>query len=204
MKHLKRFHLITGLLAFLLIITSITGLFQLSSEPVNLSSSAIVVLMAASLVNLMAGVSATVCYGSRRGVQAIGSILMITGIAAAVGFTADSALVIAGITLDKIALITLSAGTLIHVFISLNNPIVSHPDFADDSGRETGSVKWFNITKGFGFITRDVGDDIFVHYRAIRGEGHRTLSEGQRVEFIVIEKDKGLQAEDVIAAPKGR
>lgn len=63
--------------------------------------------------------------------------------------------------------------------------------------REQGVVKWFNANKGFGFITRDSGDDIFVHYRAIRGEGHRTLREGQRVEFFLKRGDKGLQADDV-------
>jgi cold shock CspA family protein len=63
--------------------------------------------------------------------------------------------------------------------------------------REHGRVKWFNATKGFGFITREQGDDVFVHYRSIRGEGHRTLREGQRVEFVVMKGDKGLQAEDV-------
>jgi CspA family cold shock protein len=63
--------------------------------------------------------------------------------------------------------------------------------------REQGRVKWFNATKGFGFITREQGDDVFVHYRSIRGEGHRTLREGQRVEFVVLKGDKGLQAEDV-------
>lgn len=63
--------------------------------------------------------------------------------------------------------------------------------------RESGKVKWFNATKGFGFITRDQGDDVFVHYRSIRGEGHRTLREGQSVEFVVTKGDKGLQAEDV-------
>lgn len=63
--------------------------------------------------------------------------------------------------------------------------------------REQGKVKWFNATKGFGFITREQGDDVFVHYRSIRGEGHRTLREGQRVEFVVMKGDKGLQAEDV-------
>lgn len=63
--------------------------------------------------------------------------------------------------------------------------------------REQGRVKWFNATKGFGFITREQGDDVFVHYRSIRGEGHRTLREGQRVEFVVMKGDKGLQAEDV-------
>jgi CspA family cold shock protein len=63
--------------------------------------------------------------------------------------------------------------------------------------REAGKVKWFNATKGFGFITRAQGDDVFVHYRSIRGEGHRTLREGQGVEFVVTKGDKGLQAEDV-------
>ena len=66
--------------------------------------------------------------------------------------------------------------------------------------RESGCVKWFNASKGFGFITRDSGDDIFVHFRSIRGEGHRVLHDGQRVEFAISEGDKGLQAEDVAAA----
>lgn len=67
----------------------------------------------------------------------------------------------------------------------------------DKTRRESGSVKWFNASKGFGFITRDSGDDIFVHFRSIRGEGHRVLHDGQRVEFVIGEGDKGLQAEDV-------
>ncbi|HCH7783047.1 TPA: cold-shock protein [Pseudomonas aeruginosa] len=54
-------------------------------------------------------------------------------------------------------------------------------------------MKWFNTSKGFGFISRDSGEDIFVHFRAIRGEGHRILIEGQRVEFSVVQRDKGLQ-----------
>ncbi|MCY4471926.1 MAG: cold-shock protein [Kistimonas sp.] len=68
----------------------------------------------------------------------------------------------------------------------------------ENSEREEGAVKWFNVSKGFGFITRDQGGDVFVHYRAIRGEGHRALGEGQRVEFVVAKREKGLQAEDVI------
>jgi cold shock protein len=74
----------------------------------------------------------------------------------------------------------------------------------DLGNRETGTVKWFNTSKGFGFISRDMGEDIFVHFRAIRGEGHRILVEGQRVEFSVMQRDKGLQAEDVIAALPSR
>ncbi|MEH6625013.1 MAG: cold shock domain-containing protein [Motiliproteus sp.] len=73
---------------------------------------------------------------------------------------------------------------------------ISEEDDENDD-REGGLVKWFNVTKGFGFITRDQGDDVFVHFRSIRGTGHRSLSEGQRVKFEVVESDKGLQAEDV-------
>ena len=64
--------------------------------------------------------------------------------------------------------------------------------------RESGTVKWFNNARGYGFITRGEGsDDVFVHYRNIRGEGYRSLNEGQSVEFSILEGDKGLQAEDV-------
>jgi CspA family cold shock protein len=64
--------------------------------------------------------------------------------------------------------------------------------------RETGTVKWFNDTKGFGFISRESGDDVFVHFSAIRGEGYRSLEEGQRVEFVVVSGQKGPQAQDVV------
>ena len=63
--------------------------------------------------------------------------------------------------------------------------------------RETGTVKWFNDAKGYGFITRANGGDVFVHYSAIRGEGFRSLGEGQQVEFEVVEGQKGPQAQDV-------
>lgn len=65
------------------------------------------------------------------------------------------------------------------------------------AARENGTVKWFNNSKGYGFIQRDSGGDVFVHYRAIRGDGYRTLEEGWRVEFTVTQGQKGLQAEDV-------
>ena len=65
------------------------------------------------------------------------------------------------------------------------------------SVREQGTVKWFNDSKGFGFILRATGEDVFVHFRAILGEGYRSLKEGQAVEFVVTEGDKGLQAEEV-------
>ena len=65
--------------------------------------------------------------------------------------------------------------------------------------RATGTVKWFDNAKGYGFIQRPEGDDVFVHYRAIRGEGFKTLQEGQQVEFNIVKGQKGLQAEDVLA-----
>jgi CspA family cold shock protein len=61
----------------------------------------------------------------------------------------------------------------------------------------TGTVKWFNETKGFGFITQEGGEDVFVHYTAIVGEGFRTLKEGARVQFEVERGPKGLQAKNV-------
>lgn len=68
------------------------------------------------------------------------------------------------------------------------------------SEREKGTVKWFNNAKGYGFIEREDGQDVFVHYRAITGEGYRKLLDGQQVEYTVVESQKGLQAEDVCPA----
>ena len=66
-----------------------------------------------------------------------------------------------------------------------------------DGTRETGSVKWFNSQKGYGFISRDAGGDVFVHYSSINGEGFRNLVEGDRVEFVVEDGQKGPAAADV-------
>jgi CspA family cold shock protein len=65
------------------------------------------------------------------------------------------------------------------------------------SERETGTVKWFNGSKGYGFIERPGAEDVFVHFSAIRGDGFRNLEEGQNVEFTVEQGQKGLQATDV-------
>lgn len=114
--------------------------------------------------------------------------------------------------LPLVSLIFTAAATLVYLFggkkpanssaqpasaISRDESRSQPKDENQEGMRETGTVKWFNTTKGFGFIARDSGDDIFVHFRAIRGEGHRILVEGQRVEYSVISRDKGLQAEDV-------
>lgn len=65
------------------------------------------------------------------------------------------------------------------------------------SERANGRVKWFNAPKGFGFIERENDSDVFVHYRGIRGDGYKSLKDGQTVSFSVVETSKGLQAEDV-------
>ncbi len=62
---------------------------------------------------------------------------------------------------------------------------------------ETGTVKWFNSSKGFGFISRDEGDDVFVHFKSINGEGYKSLDEGDQVQFEVEQGPKGLQANNV-------
>lgn len=113
--------------------------------------------------------------------------------------------------LPVVSLALTAAGTLFYLFNRRSDTTVHTSDYHreytaepqaagayHDAERETGTVKWFNTTKGFGFISRDNGDDIFVHFRAIRGEGHRVLNEGQRVEFSVVSREKGLQAEDVV------
>jgi cold shock protein len=64
--------------------------------------------------------------------------------------------------------------------------------------KETGKVKWFNDSKGYGFISRDSGADVFVHHSAIQGEGFRSLAEDQEVEFEVVQGPKGAQAQNVV------
>ena len=64
----------------------------------------------------------------------------------------------------------------------------------------TGTVKWFNDAKGFGFIEQESGPDVFAHFSAISGDGHKSLAEGQKVEFTVTQGPKGPQAENIVAA----
>jgi cold shock protein len=67
-------------------------------------------------------------------------------------------------------------------------------------GRTNGKVKWFNEKKGFGFLAQDGGQDVFVHFSAISGDGFKTLAEGQEVEFEVVQGQKGPQASNVVVA----
>lgn len=94
--------------------------------------------------------------------------------------------------------------SFISVFLACVLAVKLAGDSADHSrlgaGQEIGTVKWFNAAKGFGFITRENGDDVFVHFRSIQGKGHRSLGEGQRVVFSITQGDKGLQAVDVSSA----
>lgn len=66
------------------------------------------------------------------------------------------------------------------------------------SDKIMGTVKWFNADKGFGFLEQEAGDDVFVHFRAIQGEGFKSLTDGQKVEFKAVKGDKGWQAEEVV------
>ena len=74
------------------------------------------------------------------------------------------------------------------------SPEITHIGEGEVEERETGTVKWFNDSKGYGFISREEGEDVFVHFSAIEGEGFRSLQEGQQVEFSVEQGPKGLQA----------
>jgi CspA family cold shock protein len=84
------------------------------------------------------------------------------------------------------------------------NGVTTTPEeFEESAGmaeREIGTVKWFNDAKGFGFISRENGEDVFVHFRAIQMQGFKSLKEGQKVSFTVVQGQKGLQADAVEAA----
>ncbi|MBZ0330200.1 cold shock domain-containing protein [Halomonas sp. ANAO-440] len=96
-------------------------------------------------------------------------------------------------TLVAVFLLLLAATLFVH---DVSPQLAAIADVENDD-REIGEVKWFNVNKGYGFIKRDSGEDVFVHFRAIRGRGHRTLAEGQKVRYYVIENERGLQADDV-------
>ncbi len=97
-----------------------------------------------------------------------------------------------------ISFLSILVATILAVKTRSSHTAGSTIDISGD--QERGTVKWFNAAKGFGFITRENGEDVFVHFRSIQGKGHRSLGEGQAVIFSVTEGDKGLQAVDVSSA----
>ena len=97
-----------------------------------------------------------------------------------------------------VSFISILIASILSVKISSPGSSASNVEISGD--QERGTVKWFNAAKGFGFITRENGEDVFVHFRSIQGKGHRSLGEGQAVIFSVTEGDKGLQAVDVSSA----
>lgn len=113
----------------------------------------------------------------------------------AIGFVQDQTLHIPDSTARFAELLIIIVALFISTFLTSSTPSTS--SITASSEHETGTVKWFNVKKGYGFITRDQGDDVFVHYRNIEGGGRRGINEGQRVSFIVINGDKGLQADEV-------
>lgn len=209
-KRLKFLHTLLGLVIITGYLTSYTLLTHLYPDTyfdravvdVLLDSSNVLLLLTAT-ANLLLGAYMVAVRGSRRSLQMAGSMLVIlSGLSAVwIVFEHLPSMSSGDLSVALLPVGALLAGLAAHLFCNLR---VLNPKtrlVIDTSDRETGTVKWFNISKGFGFITRDQGEDVFVHYRAIRGEGHRTLAEGQRVEFVVTEKEKGLRAEDVVSAP---
>lgn len=104
-----------------------------------------------------------------------------------------------------LAWIVFLAASLITSIAGDTTKTATDSDFEQDSnnaedgpeGAESGTVKWFNVNKGFGFITTDAGEDVFVHFRSIRGHGRRSLRQGQLVRFDLSDGDKGKQADNV-------
>ncbi len=185
---LKIIHLFTGAAALLV---SLILASKNSEVAPLLTSFALANLLIAPILPIWAR-------GRRRQLQGIVSALIVFATVIQMIFSFSN-------SKSSLGLIILFVAVAIHLALNLRKVVStistkSVPLSQDLSDRETGTVKWFNTSKGFGFISRDSGDDIFVHFRAIRGEGHRVLVEGQRVEFTVMDRDKGLQAEDVIAA----
>ena len=183
---LKIVHLVTGASALLL---------SLILAGNNLASALLLASFAAANL-LIAPILPTWARGSRRQLQTLVSALIV------LATVMQTILMLRGVEQPAnhiLSLTTLISAVVLHLALNLRKVSTKSAPLSQDlSDRETGTVKWFNTSKGFGFISRDTGDDIFVHFRAIRGEGHRILVEGQRVEYSVISRDKGLQAEDVV------
>ncbi|QJP08240.1 cold-shock protein [Pseudomonas multiresinivorans] len=196
---LKIVHLVTGVAALLL---SLIPSLRSDALPYLQQSDAIYLALL-GLTSLLLAPSSNLKHPSAlqslaTALVVLAVVLQILILLAPLPFIGDQPAIV-------LPLLSLAGAVVLQWIASLNKPSasVAIETFAGVD-RETGTVKWFNTSKGFGFISRDSGEDIFVHFRAIRGEGHRILIEGQRVEFSVVQRDKGLQAEDVIAALPNR
>ena len=207
---LKIIHVLTGVVALALsFVPSLTGAMPLLVQPEALS------LLFLGLLNVQFASAQANSHGRSRPVLLGASVLLIVAVVIQAAILLLPVVAIAGqpatlasLVLAFIAVLLQLATTQSANARTANRSPSSHrrsqhknvtAPAASTAGREAGTVKWFNTSKGFGFISRDSGDDVFVHFRAIRGEGHRVLVEGQRVEFTVMMRDKGLQAEDVAA-----
>ncbi|SEJ37468.1 cold shock protein (beta-ribbon, CspA family) [Pseudomonas sp. NFR16] len=196
---LKIVHLLTGAAALLL-----SFIPSLRSEALSsyLSQPDALYLAFFGLINLV--LAPVIPYwnkGPRHQLQNLVSALLVLAVVLQILTLLVPLETIAGQPAVLVSLLAVVVAVAVHLAVSFYRSSPSPAPQSHDLGnRDTGTVKWFNTSKGFGFISRDSGDDIFVHFRAIRGEGHRVLVEGQRVEFSVMNRDKGLQAEDVIAA----
>ncbi|WP_325169895.1 cold-shock protein [Pseudomonas sp. Au-Pse12] len=196
---LKIVHLLTGIAALLL---SLIPSLRSDAVPYLQQPDALYLALFGLLNLILAPVIPYWNKGSRHHLQNLVSALLVLVVVLQTLTLLAPMPVIGGQPAVLVSLLTALIAVVLHLAISFykSSPSTSAAPSYDMSNRDTGTVKWFNTSKGFGFISRDSGDDIFVHFRAIRGEGHRVLVEGQRVEFSVMNRDKGLQAEDVIAA----
>lgn len=193
----KIVHLLTGAAALLL---SFIPSLKTEAEPFLQQPDAVYLALFGLLNLTLAPVLPQYYKGARKHLQSAASVLLVLTV------VVQTVILLARPELGSLAALACALlAVLLHLAAGFSRPARarSNASASHDAGtRDTGTVKWFNTSKGFGFISRDSGDDIFVHFRAIRGEGHRVLVEGQRVEFSVMNRDKGLQAEDVIAAPR--
>ncbi|AYC32175.1 cold-shock protein [Pseudomonas cavernae] len=194
---LKTVHLLTGVIALLL---SFAPSLRNEALPYLQQPDALYLALFGSLNLLLAPLLPIWHVGARNQLQGLVSALLVFAVVLQVLILLAPLPVIGGQPAVLLSLLTVFTAVALHLATNLRMKTRGTTSTKDLGNRETGTVKWFNTSKGFGFISRDSGDDIFVHFRAIRGEGHRVLVEGQRVEFSVMQRDKGLQAEDVIAA----
>lgn len=198
---LKIVHLLTGFTALLLSFVPSLG----NDTPPLLQQPEALSLALLGLLNLVLAPQLPIWHaGLRHQLQNLVSALLILGTLLQALILLAPLPTIADLPATLLSLLSVLAAVLLHLATNLRLKVRDSAVTHNMTDRETGTVKWFNTSKGFGFISRDSGDDIFVHFRAIRGEGHRVLVEGQRVEFSVMQRDKGLQAEDVIAASPAR